>query len=358
MSALNHLPRRRFMGSLATIVAAPLMRIGSARAQRVDLGVEGSLPSFGGAVAWLNSTPLGAGELKGKVVLVEFWTYTCINWLRTLPYVRAWAHRYKDPGLVVIGVHTPEFAFEKKLENVRHAVADLKVDYPVAIDSDYAVWNAFDNEYWPALYFIDAQGRIRHHAFGEGEYDISERVIQQLLAEAGAKAVGTGLTPIDPTGFEVQADWADLKSSENYVGYARTEGFTPADGAFLDRSHLYTVPDPLELNHWALAGDWTIGKHAVAPNQPNGKLAYRFHARDLHLVMGPASPGTKARFRVSLDGQPPGTAHGFDVDAQGNGTVSQQRLHQLIRQPGPILDRQFEIEFLDTGAELFCFTFG
>jgi thiol-disulfide isomerase/thioredoxin len=322
------------------------------------LPIEGELPSLGGATEWLNSLPLTAAGLRGNVVLIEFWTYTCINWLRTLPYVRAWAENYKDLGLVVIGVHTPEFAFEKNIDNVRRATKDLRVAYPIAIDSDYAVWRAFDNHYWPALYFVDAQGHIRHHQFGEGEYEQSEMIIQQLLAEAGTGDIGNELVSVDARGIEAAADWGSLKSPENYVGYERTENFASPGGAVLDERRVYAAPARLRLNQWALSGDWTVGKQATVLNQANGRIAYRFHARDLHLVMGPAARGRSVRFRVLIDGQPPEAAHGVDVDAQGNGTATEQRLYQLIRQPKPIVDRQFEIEFLDPGVEVFAFTFG
>jgi hypothetical protein len=259
--------------------------------------------------------------------------------------------------LVVVGVHTPEFPFEKDVENVRRAVKNMRVDYPVAIDSDYAIWRAFNNQYWPALYFVDAKGRIRHHHFGEGRYDQSEMIIQQLLSEAGM-ATGRELVSVDARGLEAAADWDSLKSPENYVGYERAENFASPGGAVLDKRLVYAVPARLRLNHWALSGDWTVGKHSTMLNKANGRIAYRFHARDLHLVMGPAMRGTSVRFRVLIDGQPPGAAHGIDVDAQGNGTVTEQRLYQLIRQPKPITDRQFEIEFLDSGVETFAFTFG
>jgi thiol-disulfide isomerase/thioredoxin len=325
---------------------------------RAQLPIEGELPSLGGATGWLNSPPLTADGLRGKVVLIDVWTYTCINWFRTLPYVRAWAEKYRNQGLVVIGVHSPEFAFEKNVDNVRRAAKDMKVDYPIAIDTDFAIWRALKNEYWPALYIVDAQGRIRHHQFGEGDYEQSERIIQQLLAEAGNSGIGHDLVSVDPRGAEAAADWGNLKSSENYVGYERTEGFVSPGGAVLGKPHIYTVPARLQLNHWALAGDWTVEKPLTVLNKPNGRIAYRFHARDLHLVMGPAAPGAAVRFRVLIDGKPPGGAHGVDVDDQGNGTVTEQRMYQLIRQPKPIADRQFEIEFLDSGVEAFAFTFG
>jgi thiol-disulfide isomerase/thioredoxin len=323
-----------------------------------QLPVEGEFPSLGGATGWLNSPPLKAEGLRGKVVLVQVWTYSCINWLRTLPYVRAWAEKYRDQGLVVIGVHTPEFDFEKDLDNVRTAAKDMRIVYPIALDSDYAVWRAFKNQYWPALYFVDVEGRIRHHKFGEGDYEQSERIIQQLLAEAGSGGIGDGLVSVDARGAEAAADWGSLKSPENYVGYARSENFSSPGGTAQDRRHVYRAPDRLKLNHWALSGDWTVGKQATALNTANGRITYRFHARDLHLVMGPAARGTPVRFRVLIDGKPPGAAHGIDVDDQGNGTVTEQRLYQLIRQPKPIADRQFEIEFLDAGVEIFVFTFG
>jgi thiol-disulfide isomerase/thioredoxin len=319
---------------------------------------QSELASLARADEWLNTPPLTAEALRGKVVLVDFWTYTCINWLRTLPYVRAWADKYRDQGLVVIGVHAPEFAFEKDLNNVRRAVKDLGVGYPVAVDSDHVIWRAFKNQYWPALYFIDAQGRVRHHHFGEGSYEQSEMIIQELLAEAGAGGVERGPVSVKAQGFEAAADWSSLKSGENYLGLARTENFASPGGAALNKPRMYEPPARLRLNEWALSGDWTVKNEAVVLNKADGRIAYRFHARDLHLVMGPAAPGTSVRFRALIDGQPPGAAHGIDVDAQGNGVVTDQRLYQLVRQPAPIADRQFEIEFLDSGAEAFAFTFG
>jgi thiol-disulfide isomerase/thioredoxin len=297
-------------------------------------------------------------DLRGRVVLVNFWTYTCINWLRTLPYVRAWADKYQDHGLIVIGVHTPEFDVEHDLDNVRRAVTDLRVTYPVAVDNDYGIWNAFGNRYWPACYFVDAQGQIRHHQFGEGEYEQSEMILQQLLSEAGSGGIGQDLVSVEPGGVEAAADWASLWSPENYLGYQRTENFASSNGAVLDTPQVYAVPERLRLNHWALSGDWTVGRQAIVLNQADGRIAYRFHARDLHLVMGPATPGTSVRFRVHLDGQPVGAAHGTDVDDQGNGTVTEPRLYQLIRQPGPISDRTFEVTFLDPGVQAYAFTFG
>ena len=339
--------------TLAGAIATPINTLAEEK-----LPVEGNLPSFGGATGWLNSEPLTAAGLRGKVVLVDFWTYTCINWLRTLPYVRAWAEKYKDQGLVVIGVHSPEFGFEKDVDNVRRAAKDMRVDYPIAIDSDHAIWGAFRNQYWPALYFVDAQGRIRHRHFGEGEYERSEMIIQQLLAEAGTGGVSRGLVSVDGRGAEAAADWGSLRSPENYLGHERAENFASPGGAVLGKRRVYAAPARLRLNEWALSGDWTVEKQVTVLNKANGRIAYRFHARDLHLVMGPAARGTAVRFRVLIDGQPPGAAHGIDVDDQGNGTVTEQRLYQLIRQPKPIAERQFEIEFLDSGVEAFAFTFG
>jgi len=323
----------------------------------VQLPIEGKLPSLAGATTWLNSPPLSPADLRGKVVLLDVWTYTCINWLRTLPYVRAWADKYKDQGLVVIGVHSPEFPFEHDVGNVRRAAIEMRVTYPIAIDNDFAIWNALNNQYWPALYIVDAQGRIRHHEFGEGGYEQSERIIQQLLLEAGNSGVGRDLATVDARGLEVPAAWSDLKSPENYVGYDRTENFASSGGALRDKQRVYAVPGRLRLNQWALSGDWTMTKRAVVLNKPNGRIAYRFHARDLHLVMGPATGGGAVRFRV-LDGKAPGPAHGTDVDDMGVGTVGAQRLYQLIRQSTPIADRTFEIEFLDPGVEAYAFTFG
>jgi hypothetical protein len=322
------------------------------------LPVEGELPPLGGATGWLNSPPLTPAELRGNVVVINFCTYTCINWLRQLPYVRAWADRYKDQGLVTIGAHTPEFSFEHDVDNVRRAVQEMRVEYPIAIDSDYAIWQAFDNAYWPALYFVDAEGHIRHHHFGEGAYEESEMVIQRLLTEAGQSSVGHDLLSVDASGIEAAADWGSLKSPENYVGYDRTENFASSEGAVPNEGRVYTAPEELRLNHWALSGDWTIGTEATRLNEADGSIAYRFHARDLHLVMGPAAKGASVGFRVLIDGQPPGAAHGGDVDEEGKGSVTEHRTYQLIRQPGPVADRTFEIEFLDTGVEAFAFTFG
>lgn len=357
--------RRRILGSTLTTIAAPgMLMAGSTRAQSekppraLQLPVEGEMPSLGGATGWLNSPALTAAGLRGKVVLIDIWTYTCINWLRTLPYVRAWAGKYKDQGLVVIGVHSPEFEFEKNPDNVRRAVTEMSINYPVAIDSNFAIWKALKNQYWPALYFVDAQGRIRHHHFGEGEYAQSEIVVQQLLSEAGAGGIDRKLVSVDARGAEVAADWGNLRSPETYVGYGQTENFSSSGGAVLDKRHVYAAPARLGLNSWALSGDWTLTKGFAALNTPNGRIAYRFHARDLHLVMGPAARGGPVQFRVFIDGRPPSANRGVDVDEGGNGRVTEQRLYQLIRQQPPIRERLFEIEFLDSGVETFVFTFG
>lgn len=324
----------------------------------VVLSDEGELPSFGGATEWLNTQPLTPSALRGKVVVVQFWTYSCINWLRTLPHLHAWADKYKDQGLVVVGVHAPEFEFEKNLDNVRKASKGFGIDYPVAVDSNHAIWRAFDNNYWPALYVIDAQGRVRYHHFGEGEYEQSERVIQQLLTEAGRVGVANDLVSVEGPGAQAAADWSNLKSPETYVGYDRTENFASPGGPALNVSRTYALPAQLRLNHWGLSGAWQMSNQAAALTGETGRIAFRFHARDLHLVMGPPARGTSVRFRVTIDGQPPGAAHGIDVDAQGNGTLTDHRLYQLIRQPQPVVDRLFEIEFLDPGAQAFVFTFG
>jgi thiol-disulfide isomerase/thioredoxin len=310
------------------------------------------------ATGWLNSPPLTEQGLRGKVVLVDFWTYTCINWLRTLPYLRAWAEKYGDQGLVVIGVHTPEFEFEKDAENVRRAVRALGIEYPVATDDEYAVWREFRNNAWPALYFIDVQGRVRYRHVGEGAYDRIEKTIQELLAEAGHEAASTSLVSVDSHGVEAAADWTSLRSPETYLGYERTTNLASRGIAPRNARRTYEAPKRIDLNRWALAGDWTMQRQAVVLHEANGRIAYRFHARDLHLVMGPGTKGRAVRFRVLIDGEPPGSARGEDIDEQGYGTVSEQRLYQLIRQRAPIDDRHFEIEFLDAGVEAYAFTFG
>jgi len=294
---------------------------------------------------------------QGRVVLVDFWTYTCVNWLRTLPYLRAWHAKYSNHGLTIVGAHTPEFGFEHDLDNVTAEARTLGVEYPIAVDNDYAVWSAFANHYWPAIYIADAEGRIRFHHFGEGEYGMTEMVVQQLLMDAGADDVDQDLVMVEPQGLEVAADWQTLQSPETYVGYRQSTGFVQDEIARFDQSHTYASA-PMRLNQWSLSGNWTVAGHAGVLNEPGGRIAFRFHARDLNLVMGPASRGMSVAFRVFLDGQPAGVAHGTDVDADGHGNVAEQRTYQLIRQPGSIADRVFEIEFLGAGVEAYCFTFG
>jgi thiol-disulfide isomerase/thioredoxin len=319
---------------------------------------EGRLPSLDGATGWLNSPPLRTPDLQGNVVLANFWTYTCINWLRTLSYVRAWAQKYEQQGLVVIGVHTPEFPFERNVDNVREAAKEMDVEYPIALDSDYAVWDAFSNRYWPATYIADAKGRIQHHHFGEGAYEELERVIQQLLGEVGRGGIDDNLVSVADEGFEVQADWANLQTPESYLGYERSGNFASPGGVSRGEPRSYDAPDRLRLNDWALAGDWTIEKGKIVLNEGNGRILFRFHARDVHLVMSPQERGTSVPFRVLVDGEPPGDVHGLDVDEEGHGILSQQRLYQLIRQRGSITDRTFEITFLAPGVEAYVFTFG
>jgi len=309
------------------------------------------MPSLDGATGWVNSEPLSPADLHGHVVLVNFWTLTCINWLRQEPHVRAWSQAYRGDGLVVIGVHTPEFSFEHDIDGVRHAAGVRAIDYPVAVDSNYAIWSAFTNHYWPALYFVDGDGLIRDHHFGEGRYEQPERVIQSL------RGIERELISVEGAGVEAEADWDNLRTPETYLGYGRGENFASSDGAALDQSHRYEVPERLGLNEWGLAGEWTIGRERVALDQPGGSIAYRFHARDAHLVLFAGSHGP-IEFRVRLDGGPPGPAHGLDVDSEGRGVLRDGRLYQLVRQPGAVHDRVLEIEFLDPGAEAYVFTCG
>lgn len=324
----------------------------------VQLFSEGKLPALTGATKWLNTPPLTAADLEGKVVLVNFWTYTCINWLRTLPYIRAWAEKYRDSGLVVIGVHTPEFEFEHDIQNVKLALESMGIIYPIAVDNNYALWEAFDNRCWPSMYFIDAQSKVRHHQFGEGEYKLSEQILQQLLSENGAKTVHGELVSVDPQGPEVPADWKSLASPETYLGYERTSDFASPGGMQEDMNSIYEDPYSLSLNHWSLAGDWTIGAEAVTSNFEKDRITYHFHARDLNLVMGPTKPGMAVPFRVHIDNQPPGKSHGADIDEQGRGVATDQRLYQLIRQSKHVTDHQFDIEFQNPGIKALAFTFG
>ena len=359
---VNHresLGRRRFIGAAAaTLGVARLGIIGSTLQQLACAAVterdEGALPSLTGATQWLNSPPLTPAGLRGKVVLVDFWTYTCVNWLRTLPYVRAWDEKYRDQGLVVIGAHTPEFPFEKDIDNVRWAAKEMDVNYPIAVDSDYGVWRAFDNNYWPAAYVADVNGRIRFHHFGEGAYDDTERVIQRLLSDSG-HTPDNSLVKVNPRGLEVGADFGTLRSPESYLGYAKAEAF--ASDTIQDKSHTYTVPR-LSLNQWGLTGNWTVKEGAAVLNEANGKIVYRFHARDVNLIMGVPPGSQPVHFTVNVDGKAPGDAHGTDVDAQGNGTAGRQRTYQLVREQSRITDREFEIQFDGPGVEGFCFTFG
>jgi SAM-dependent methyltransferase len=313
--------------------------------------MERGLPSLGGATGWVNSEPLSPAGLQGKVVLVNLWTLTCINWLRQEPYVRAWSRAYRDDGLVVIGVHTPEFSFEHEIDGVRQATSTREIDYPVAVDNNYAIWSAFDNHYWPALYFADRDGVIRDQHFGEGRYEQSERAIQRLLGVEREPVSVEGL------GVEAPADWDDLRTPETYLGHGRGENFASPEGAVVNERRVYQLPERLRLNHWALAGSWTIGRESVALEQPEGSIAYRFHARDAHLVLAPGT-SEPIRFRVRLDGQPPGPSHGADVDADGNGVLREGRVYQLVREHDAIRERTLTITFLEPGAEAYSFTFG
>ena len=330
----------------------------AAVAEQIQLGNEGTFPSLDGAVAWLNSPPLKASELRGKVVLIEFWTYSCINCLRAIPYVEAWSQKYKDDGLVVIGVHTPEFAFEKDQGNIAKAVRDLGITYPVAIDSNYGIWKAFNNEYWPAHYFIDAQGVIRYHHFGEGEYDKSEEVIQELLKQRDANLKLAGLVKVSGSGATAAADTDDMASPETYIGYERSENYASPEKIRRDAESAYTAPGRMDVNQWGLAGKWQVGGERASLASAPGKIVYRFHARDLHLVLGPGKDGKPVRFKVLIDGSAPGDDHGADTDASGAGTVKDYRLYQLVRQKGKVEDRTFEIQFLDPGVQAYAFTFG
>jgi len=344
---------------IATVSPVSLIRSIAHRlaGDEATLPVEGRLARFDGASGWLNSEPLTPEGLRGRVVLVDFWTYTCVNWLRTLPYVRAWAAKYADAGLTVVAVHTPEFGFEQDVDNVTTQSRSFGVDYPIALDSGYGVWTAFSNHFWPAVYLADADGQIRYHHFGEGEYAATEMAIQRLLVEAGREGIDQDLVMVEPKGLEVAADWRTLQSPETYMGNRQSTGFVQDDVARFDAPQAYAPADP-GLNQWALAGTWTVAPHAAILNEAGGRIAFRFHARDVNLVMGPASRGDAIRFRVSLDGLPATGALGTDVDSNGAGVVRDQRTYQLIRQPGSIEDRLFEVEFLDAGVEAYCFTFG
>ncbi|MGO7792041.1 cytochrome c biogenesis protein DipZ [Rhizobium ruizarguesonis] len=324
---------------------------------RSDLPVEGYAPSLDGAVEWLNSTPLTTEQLRGKVVLVDFWTYSCINCIRTIPYIKAWAEKYKDQGLVVIGVHAPEFAFEKKIDNVKKAISDFQIGYPVAIDNDYSIWRAFENSYWPAGYLIDAKGQIRYHHFGEGNYNKTEKAIQDLLREAGSQTTASAPVAPDAKGVEAGPDLGNIRSGETYLGCEQAANFASPEELQADTARNYTIAEP-GLNGWGLSGTWTVGRDQATLDQPGGGITYRFSARDLHLVLGPGAGGKPVRFQVKVDGKAPGPDHGSDIDADGNGTVTATRLYQLVRQSGTVAARNFEIRFLDRGVQAYAFTFG
>jgi len=314
------------------------------------------MPALSGATAWLNSEPLGLAELRGHVVLVDFWTFTCINWLRTEPYIRAWSQAYRKDGLIVVGVHTPEFRFEHELDGIRRAIDRHGIDYPVAVDNDYGIWEAFDNHYWPALYLVDRDGVIRDHHFGEGRYARSEQTIQRLL-DVERDLVGECGTEVEGAGVEAEADWAQLSSPETYVGYERGAQFASPGGATLETRRGYRLPERLRLNQWALSGEWTIGRETITADEPSGAIAYRFHARDAHLVLS-SRTSEPIPFRVRLDGEAPRGSHGVDVDDDGTGVLEHGRLYQLIRQPAAVRERTLEITFLAAGAEAYVFTFG
>jgi len=348
--------------ALALVAAAGWSAMGgqTAASAQEPPSIVGSFPLHGlsGATGWINSKPLTARDLKGKVVLVDFWTYSCINCLRSLPYIEAWSQKYKDSGLVVIGVHTPEFDFEKQSPNVQKAVQKFGITYPIALDSDHAVWDAFHNEYWPAHYFIDARGKVRFAHFGEGNYDQSERWIQQLLQEGAGKPMGAGAVSVHAQGVEAAADTNEVHSPETYIGYARAEHFASPGGIKQDAEKAYTAPAQLALNQWGLSGKWVDHEQIAVLKAVGGKIVFHFHARDLHLVLGPTADGKPVRYRVTIDGHAPGDNHGVDTDADGSGIVTDHRLYQLVRQKGAVTDHVFAIEFEDPGVQAFSFTFG
>jgi thiol-disulfide isomerase/thioredoxin len=344
------------MKSLACCISVAALITGLiAAASRTE--DEGRMPDLDGATDWLNSAPLSKKSVRGKVVLVNFWTYSCINSLRELPYVKAWAAKYKDAGLVVIGVHSPEFGFEKVPANVKSAVSELKIDFAVPIDSSHSIWTAFRNQYWPADYFIDRTGRIRYHHFGEGEYEKSERVIRELLAEGGSAGLDGGTVQIKAARAEAPPS-NDVQSTETYVGYARAERFASREKLGSDLQRTYSTPAKLALNEWGLSGVWKVDAESASLQTANGKILFRFHSRDLHLVVGPQKNGTPVRFKVTIDGAPPREDCGADSTPDGLGLIREPRLYQLIRQKHRVEDRTFEIEFLDPGAQAFSFTFG
>ena len=345
-------PSRKALAPLCVASAAIAMAVQLTPARSGDISMPASA-----ATEWLNSPPQSSTDLRGKVVVVQFWTYTCINWRRTLPYILAWDEKYRGQGLVVIGVHTPEFDFEQNVDNVRAALGEMHIDYPVAIDNEHAIWDAFHNVYWPALYLIDAKGHIRYQQFGEGEYERTEREIQKLLAESGGHPANN-LAVVVPLGAEIPADLKNLRSPESYVGYEMAERFASKGGAVPNRQHEYVAPKQLSLNEWALSGSWTIQRQAAVLNDANGKIVFRFHARDLNLIVAPSVPGTTIRFRVLIDGHSPGSSHGADIDEEGAGAISEARMYQMIRQSGKIADRELVVEFLSSGVSVYDFTFG
>ncbi|MBY5755457.1 cytochrome c biogenesis protein DipZ [Rhizobium leguminosarum] len=358
-AVLDRLHAKRLSGASSELASNEVM-IAAADAKkpfRSDLPVEGPAPSLDGAVEWLNSAPLTTEQLRGKVVLVDFWTYSCINCIRTIPYVRAWAEKYADQGLVVIGVHAPEFAFEKKIDNVKKAIGDFQIGYPVAIDNDYGIWRAFENSYWPAAYLIDAKGQIRYHHFGEGNYNRTEKAIQDLLREAGSQTTASAPVVPDAKGVEAGPDLGNIRSGETYLGYQQAANFASPEGLQADTAKNYSIAEP-GLNGWGLSGTWTVGRDQATLDQPGGGITYRFSARDLHLVLGPGAGDKPIRFQVKIDGKAPGPDHGSDIDADGNGTVTATRLYQLVRQSGTVAARNFEIRFLDPGVQAYAFTFG
>src|SRR5271169_2750096 len=343
------------LGVVIVILHSQKPVVSTASAALLD---EGPMPDLGGAVGWLNSAPLNRKSLRGKVVLVNFWTYTCINSLRPMPYVRSWAAKYKDAGLVVIGAHTPEFSFEHEPMNVENAVRTLNISFPVAIDSNYGIWRSFNNEAWPAQYLVDAKGRIRYHHFGEGDYGDIERVIKELLKENGATGLASATTSVSAVGIEAPADWTDARSPETYIGYRQAQNFASPERVHKDSNQVYSAPAKPSLNHWGLSGSWNVNAESAVLQQVPGKIVFRFHSRDLHLVLAPTKDGRPVRFKVTLDGAAPGENSGVDTAPDGSGEIREPRLYQLIRQKGPIVDRTFEIEFLDPGVQALDFTFG
>jgi len=345
--------------AVSAMVAIGIVKVPTTQAQEQQSIVGSSpLPGLAGATGWLNSPLLTAKQLKGKVVLIDFWDYSCINCIRAIPYVRAWADKYKDNGLVVIGVHTPEFDVEQQTANIQKSVTKFGITYPVAIDNNYAVWSAFHNQFWPAHYFIDVKGKVRYEHFGEGGYEQSEQWIQKLLKEANAQPMAATVVNVRGRGVEAAADTRDVRSPETYIGYARAQNFASPGGLKRDREQFYAKPGRLRLNEWGLAGTWLDHQQMAILSSAGGNITFRFHARDLHLVLGPSIDGKPVRFRVTVDGQSSGDNHGVDTDAQGNGVVTDHRLYQLVRQKGSVSDHTFTIEFLDAGVQAFSFTFG